>query len=479
MREGGKISRRGLLGAAAAVGAAGAVSGTRPARAAGPRASAARPAGQLPPRGEYLVRGAYVLTMDPVLGDVPRGDVHVRDGEIVAVGTDLVAPAAEVIDGRTMIALPGLIETHWHMWGAVARNMAGEEPDTGYFPWSRVLGATFTPEDNYRGVRLALAEALYTGITTVHNWSHNLLSPEYADVELRAHQEIGGRARFAYGYSRNTGPNEALPLADVARVHREYFSRPTDGLLTLGIATRGPENNSIDICRQEWDAARALGIGITTHVGITPDRVQGIQMLSDARLLGPDVQLVHATNNTYADFELLGATGTRVSLSPFTELRTGFCITPIGDLLRAGVPVSLSIDTTLLCGNADMFAVMKALQNVADGLAQSEFAITPRRVLAMATIDGAHDLGIADRVGTLTPGKRADLLLVRTTDVNMAPMTEPVRMIVQAAQPHNVDTVMVDGRILKRGGQLTALDVEQVVREAQETMDRVRAQVGA
>src|SRR5579883_1581745 len=132
MRAGGKISRRGLLGAAAAVGAA---------RAARSRLSAARPAGQLPPRGEFVIRNAYVLTMDPALGDLERGDVHVRDGAIVAVGADLAAPGAETIDGRAMIALPGLIETHWHMWGAVARNMAGEEPDTGYFPWSRVLGA--------------------------------------------------------------------------------------------------------------------------------------------------------------------------------------------------------------------------------------------------------------------------------------------------------------------------------------------------
>src|SRR5205085_6813351 len=100
------------------------------------------------------------------------------------------------------------------------------------------------------------------------------------------------------------------------------------------------------------------------------------------------------------------------------------------------------------------------------------------RVLEMATIDGARDLGIADRVGTLTPGKRADLLLVRTTDVNMAPLTEPVRMIVQAAQPHNVDTVIVDGRILKRGGQLTALDVEQVAREAIESLAGLKQRAG-
>ena len=155
------------------------------------------------------------------------------------------------------------------MWGAVARNMAGEEEKTGYFPFSRVLGSLFTPQDNARGVRLALAEAISSGITTVHNWSHNLLSPAYADAELAVHREVGGRARFAYGYSRNTGQNETLPLDDVARVQREQFSGPA-GLLTLGIASRGVENNTVDICRKEWEFARKLGIGITTHSGTNP-----------------------------------------------------------------------------------------------------------------------------------------------------------------------------------------------------------------
>jgi cytosine/adenosine deaminase-related metal-dependent hydrolase len=145
--------------------------------------------------------------------------------------------------------------------------------------------------------------------------------------------------------------------------------------------------------------------------------------------------------------------------------------------LKFGVPVSLSVDTTLLCGNADMFAIMKAIQNIADGLAPSEFAIRARRVLEMATIDGARALGISDRVGSLTPAKRADLILVRSSDLNMAPLTEPVRMIVQAAQPMNVDLVMVDGRVLKRDGRLTTIDAAKVAAEAGETLNRLRAAV--
>jgi len=210
---------------------------------------------------------------------------------------------------------------------------------------------------------------------------------------------------------------------------------------------------------------------------IQSHKVDGIEVLDQANLLGPDVLIVHATWSTDRDMERLAATKTPVSLSPYTELRTGFGITPVDRFLKFGVPVSLSVDTTLLCGNADMFAIMKAIQNIADGAAPSEFDIHPRRVLQLATIDGANALGIGDKVGSLSPGKRADLILVRTTDINMAPLTEPVRMIVQSAQPANVDLVMVDGRILKRDGRLTTVDVARVVADATETINRVRAAV--
>ena len=471
------LTRRTLINRAALAGAASIVDGMT-AQAQTPPAAA----------GEYLIRGAHVLSMDPMIGDLPRGDIHVRAGEIVAVGRDLDASGAQVIDGRNMIALPGLIETHWHMWGAVARNMAGETAKTGYFPFSRELGAQFTPQDNARGVRLALAEAVHSGITTVHNWSHNLLTPAHADAELAVHREVGSRARFGYGYSRNTGADETLPLDDVARVQKQWFA-PGETLLTLGIASRGPENNTLGICRKEWETARKLGIPISCHMGTHPiasnvnagiiqsHKVDGIEVLDQANLLGPDVLIVHATWSTDRDMERLAATSTPVSLSPYTELRTGFGITPVDRFLKFGVPVSLSVDTTLLCGNADMFAIMKAIQNIADGAAPSEFDIHPRRVLQLATIDGANALGIGDKVGSLSPGKRADLILVRTTDINMAPLTEPVRMIVQSAQPANVDLVMVDGRILKRDGRLTTVDVARVVADATETINRVRAAV--
>jgi cytosine/adenosine deaminase-related metal-dependent hydrolase len=247
MNERMTVTRRTLMNTAAAASAAGLLGGIAQAQA---------PTTNLPAANEVLIHDAFVISMDPSIGDLPHGDIHIRDGAIVAVAANLNAPGAQVIDGRDMIACPGFIETHWHMWGAVARNMAGEEQKTGYFPLSRVLGSQFTPEDNARGVRLALAEAISSGITTLHNWSHNLLTPAYVDAELAVHREVGGRARFAYGYSRNTKADETLPLDDVVRVQRQYFSGPA-GLLTLGIASRGPEQHHRDLSEGMGDRAQA------------------------------------------------------------------------------------------------------------------------------------------------------------------------------------------------------------------------------
>ncbi len=230
MEDQGKLTRRNFLGGLAALGTmawAGCAAQTTK-----ESSMASEP---LPQRGEFIIKKAYVLTMDQQLGEIPNGDIHVRDGAIVAVGANLTAPRAEIIQADSMIALPGFIETHWHMWGAVARNMAGPTDKTGYFYISRLLGQFFTPEDNARGVRLGLAEAVSSGITTVTNWSHNLLAAEFADEEIKVHQEVGARARFAYGYSRKTPPNATLPLSDVARVQKRWFN-PSDKLLTLGIA---------------------------------------------------------------------------------------------------------------------------------------------------------------------------------------------------------------------------------------------------
>ena len=157
-------------------------------------------------------------------------------------------------------------------------------------------------------------------------------------------------------------------------------------------------------------------------------------------------------------------------MSPFTELQIGYGQPVTGALLAAGVPTGLSVDTTMLSGNADMFAIMKVTQGCANALAYDEFALTARDVLRLATIEGARTLGLGAVTGSLAPGKRADIIVVSVDAPNLGVLTDPARLLVTAAHPGNVDTVLADGRVLKRSGKLTSYDVAEVTRSARDAL---------
>ena len=427
--------------------------------------------GALPARGNYLIRNATVLTMDDSLGDIEGGDVHIRDGEILALGQGIEAPGVESIDGSGMIVLPGLIETHWHMWTALLRGMTGDEAQRGYFPTSRGIGQFYSAGDMYVAARFAAAEALHSGITFVHDWCHNVRGPEYAEADLRALADCGIRARFSYGIATAQTNDLRIDTADMARLHASWDAFANEGLLSLGLAWRatiaGATGRVVpEVFRRDYEAARALGLPISVHASSNADSAGDIAALNAAGLLGRHLQLIHGIAATPDEIQMLAASGTSISLSPYSELRIGYGLPATGELLAAGIPVGLSVDTTALSGNADMFAVMKVILNVENARARNEFKLPPRRVLELATIEGARSMGIDDVVGSITPGKRADIIMVDTRSLNLGIHGEPGRMLVEAAQPANVDTVMVDGRILKRGGTLTHLDVEELVREA-------------
>jgi 5-methylthioadenosine/S-adenosylhomocysteine deaminase len=436
--------------------------------------------GPLPPRTEFVIRGAYVMSMDPAIGDVAGGDVHVRNGQIVAVGRALNAPGASVLDGRGMIVMPGLVETHFHMWNSLARSMSGDTAANGYFPTIVKLGKACSPDDMYQGARLSAVEALHSGITHVHDWCHNIKTPADARADLRAMREVGIRGRFSYGYFQGQSPSQPMDLADVEALHTNWKTYANDGLLTLGVAWRGvaASNNTIDttVSRSEFDTARSLGLPLTIHS--TPRNKGQIASLAAAGMLGKDVQVVHATEAPASDIALLAAAGSPVSVSPFTELRVGFGISNVGAFIAGGVTVGLSVDTTALSGNADMFGIMKILENLEDGRTKNEFAITARRVIELATIEGARSMGIDDEIGSLKPGKRADIIMIDTRNIGDSPTIDAAHTVVEAVEPANVDTVIVDGRILKRHGRLTAIDAPRIAAEASAAARAIRNRAG-
>lgn len=440
------------------------------------RSSLGQPAADaMTERREYLIRNAYVLTMDAAVGDLNGGDVHVRGGAIAAVGRGLEAPGAEVIDGSRMLVLPGFVETHWHVWTSLLRSLAGDRQEHGYFPTSRTVGAFYSAEDMYAAGRLASAEAIHSGITFLHDWCHNVRSPDHAEAALRALRETGVRARFSYGSPTGASSDASIDLRDLARLHDGWRDYANGGLLTLGLAWRGAASAAT---LRDYEVATERGLPISVHANNFQSSAGGIQQLASRGLLAPGMQVIHAVWCTPEEIRALAANRVNVSLSPYSELRIGFGLPIAAELVAAGVTVGLSVDTTTLSGNADMFAIMKAIQNIENGRARDEFKISARRVLELATIDGARSMGIGDAVGSLTPGKRADLIMIDTRAVNLGVFTEPAHMLVEAAQPANVDTVMIDGRIVKRGGRLTDIDAGEVIDAAARAYEAVRRRSG-
>jgi cytosine/adenosine deaminase-related metal-dependent hydrolase len=424
---------------------------------------------------DFVIRNAYVLTMDATLGDIAGGDVHVRDGAIVAVGKNVSAAGAEVVDGAGMLVLPGLIETHWHMWSTILRSLSGDRQEHGYFPTSRTVGTFYTADDMYAAVRLGAAEAINGGITFVHDWCHNVRSPAFAEADLRALKEAGIRARFSYGSPTGASNDATIDLDDLTRLSRRWNDFSNGGLLSLGLAWRGAASAAT---LRDYEVAKGLGLPISVHANNFKNTAGGIADLAARGLLKPGTQIIHAVWASPDEIKAMAANGCVVSMSPYTELRIGFGMPLAGDMLAAGIPVGLSVDTVALSGDANMFAIMKAIQNVENGRALDEFRMPARRVLEMATIGGARSMGLADRIGSLVPGKRADIIMVDTRAVNLAVVTEPAHLIVEAAQPANVDTVIVDGKFLKRGGRLTRVDTAAVVESARKSYAGVRQRSG-
>lgn len=423
----------------------------------------------LPGRGEFILRGGHVLSMDAKVGDFPAGDVHIRNGEIVAVGVGLQAPGAEVIDARDRIVLPGFIDTHWHLWSTALRMVIrADDPKEGYFPTTSRLGRYCTAQDAYTSVRLGVAEGLLSGITTVHDWSHNTASPAHAEAEIQSLKDLGIRARFSYGTGQDHAPDKPMNLADLARLQKEW--RTSDGMLSLGTCLRTPGlpgsrgSIPVELFRSEFDAIRKLGLPMTIHCGTK----NLIDLMGRNNLLGPDMLLVHPQGMTPAELKMVGDTGTPYSIAPVIEMsysmvRSG--ITQYSELNGMGVQMGLSIDASAAT-NADFFNVMRALMWSDWQRTGAPLRLKPRRLVELATIEGARLLGIADKTGSLSPGKRADLIMVHTDDINMAPVGDPYHALVFLGQPGNVDTVMVDGRVLCRGGKLTTVDIARLVREA-------------
>ncbi len=468
-----EFCRRGFMRAIAAIGTVGSVGGLSSlAQAQQSGGGGAR----LPARGEFTIDGAHVMTMDDVLGDIENGSVHVRNGEIVAVGRG-VTGGGDRIDGRDMIVMPGLVDTHWHMWNTLFRSFSGDKPEDGYFPTVARFGAQMSPDDVFQGTRLAAAEAINSGVTFVHSWCHNVRSIAHAEADVAALADVGIRARHSCGWPQGLPDSQSADQAPLEALARNWSVWSNEGLITLGMAWRGQFRAGpikAEIYQPEFDNARRLGLPITVHVASARKAVGQIGPLYRAGLMGKDVQLIHTLSANAEELDMIKESGSAVSVSPGSELRIGYSYPQISEMLGRGIPLGISVDTAALTGNASLFGVLKLARDSENAKAESEFKMTARAALALGTIAGARSMGLDDRIGSLKPGKRADLIAINTNALNMAVVTDPTHLVLEATLPENIDTVVVDGRILKRGGKLAAIDTPKVIAEARAALAGVR-----
>jgi 5-methylthioadenosine/S-adenosylhomocysteine deaminase len=430
--------------------------------------------------------------MDPEVGDLPSGDVLI-DGDTIAAVAPHVDADAEVVDVSGQIVIPGFIDSHRHTWEAAIRGSAPNATLDDYFvEILDTFAPLYRPEDVYASNLAGALECVNAGITTLVDWSHINNTPEHPDAGIRGLQEAGIRAQYAYG-SANTSLNDywngstiAIPGDDVRRVRDTYFSSD-DGLLTMALATRGTGFCVDDVVKSEWALARELGIPITIHVamGRLAGRFGMIDALNKLNLLGPDTTYIHCCYFSDDEWRLVADSGGTISIAPQIEAQMGHGWPPIMKALEFGLRPSLSIDV-VTTAPGDMFTQMRAAFGCERARVNEiawkantevpETMLTARQMLEMATINGAHVVGLEDRTGSLTPGKKADVVVIDAHALNVAPVIDPVAAVTLSADVSNVDTVIIDGKVRKRDGKLLA-DVEAARRLVEASRDHLLGQV--
>lgn len=440
-----------------------------------------------PASDRLVVHAGHLLTMDPTIPDGP-GTIVVHDGTIVAVGAN-VAPelceGAEIIDAAGDIVMPGLVDTHRHTWQAAIRHIGMNWSLDDYF--GNVLfqlAPQYRPIDAWSGNLLGALGALESGVTTLVDWSHIQSSPEHSDACIDALRLSGIRAVFAYGWpqdqpARWVGESNAALPDDIRRV-RDVLSDDRD-LVTMAMAARGPELATFEATAIDIALARELDLAVTMHVGAGAygPKYRAVEHLAAAGLLDERTTLVHACTCSDHELHLAAAAGATASVSPMIEMTMdGLGASPTGRLLDAGVRTGVSSDSEVAV-SGDLFTQLRAAHAQHQMLRRFDHdlagraQITPMGLLRMATIDGARVAGVAERTGSLTPGKRADLITITANTPALAPVNDPAQAIVTAAHPGLVRTVIVDGAIVKRDGRMT-IDVDTAITAAGATLDHLR-----
>ena len=430
--------------------------------------------------GQTVIRNVHALTMDEGIGEVSGVDILIEGNTIRDVAKVVqAAEDATVFDGSRYLAIPGIIDTHRHLWMTLFRGWAMDGVLRAIQEQlHHQYGTRFTPENSSTAASVSLAEAIDSGITTINAWEMNVQTPDHAEAVVRALDDSGIRARYSYG-PPTAKPPARVDTAGVANLMASRFSftspvpnSNSNGLIHLGIASRGVELMEPDIWQPDFAFARANNVRLTAHV-----RGPSIDQLAANDGLKSDLLAVHGVSVEPRHIEYLAKADVPISVATAPMAKIGEPSSPIVEYMRGGVRVCLSVDSVSASDNCDMFSIMRMSVLKERNLHKDPTVYSPDDALRQATIDGARALGLGDVTGSLTPGKRADIVLLRLDDTNMVPLNSAVALVVFAAQPRNVEAVWIDGVMRKRAGSLVDVDVPALASKAQTTIDALKKAV--
>jgi 5-methylthioadenosine/S-adenosylhomocysteine deaminase len=425
---------------------------------------------EIDPRQRLLLKGGTLVTMDPGIGNLDAGDVLIEGTEIAAVGRELAVRDVQTLDARNMIVLPGFVDCHRHSWeGQLRRINPNARTLAEYANATHLSFAThYRPEDMYAGAMITALGCIDAGITCVIDNSHNARSAEHSDAAVEALFDSGIRAVHASGAPQAGEWDRRWPR-DLERLQRRYFSSG-DGLVTLRMFS--------PVHRDNWAWARQLSLRITTEFQ-GPQASALILPLWRDGLVGPDNCFNHCGALTEGAWQILKDSGATINVCPRSDAQYGLGegISAYQHALDRGLRPGFSVDNETSYGG-DMFAEMRVAFHMQRALLQNRryrgetnlpAPVGVRDVLECATVHGAACAGLEDRIGAIRPGMQADLILIRADDINLYPSNNALGAIVQAAERSNVDTVIIGGRIRKRGGGIVGLDMDRLKRLVEES----------
>ncbi|VXC14595.1 Cytosine/adenosine deaminase [Burkholderia sp. 8Y] len=427
---------------------------------------------------KLLITGGQVITMDPAIGN-GRFNVLIENDRIVEVGPNVQAHDAQQLDASGCIVIPGLINAHMHTWQTALRGVTADWTLPTYFRSVHAgLATCFQPNDLYIGTLVGALNQLNLGTTTLGDWCHNNPAPDYTDRAIDGLVESGIRAVYFHGSPKpDPKPGQKHfseiphPRSEIERLLKDRFPS-RDAKVTLGMAILGPHYSTYEVSEHDFLLAAEFGLIASMHcAGLEPKTPDGWERLAERNLLGKTTNIVHGNNLTDTQLRMMVDRGVTFSVAPETEMTQGHGHPITGRLRDAGSAPSLGVDLESAIAG-DMFTVarvalasQRALDNAqarADtGQLPARSTISTSDALSWITIRGAEALGLQDRVGSLTPGKQADVVLIRADGLSMRPVHDPVSAVLMQASAANVDTVLVAGEFKKRDGKLLYRNLEQ------------------